>query len=69
VLDLETFFPGEGPPRAGDALNNLLASPGFAAWMEGEPLDVAALLYTRGQAAHRPSSRSRTSPTPSACSS
>ena len=27
-------------------LNNLLASPGFAAWMEGEPLDVQRLLYT-----------------------
>ena len=33
-------------------LNNLLASPGFAAWMEGEPLDVSGLLYTpRRQAA------------------
>ena len=28
-------------------LNNLLASPGFAAWMEGEPLDVGGLLHTR----------------------
>ena len=27
-------------------LNNLLASPGFAGWMEGEPLDVGSLLYT-----------------------
>ena len=27
-------------------LNNLLASPGFAAWMEGEPLDIQRLLYT-----------------------
>jgi hypothetical protein len=27
-------------------LNALLASPGFQAWMEGEPLDVASLLYT-----------------------
>jgi hypothetical protein len=26
-------------------LNNLLASPGFAAWMEGDPLDVQKLLY------------------------
>ena len=28
------------------ALNNLLASPGFAAWMEGEPLDIRRLLFT-----------------------
>ena len=27
-------------------LNNLLASPGFASWIEGEPLDVQRLLYT-----------------------
>ena len=27
-------------------LNNLLASPSFASWMEGEPLDVQQLLYT-----------------------
>ena len=27
-------------------LNNLLAAPGFAAWMEGEPLDIGRLLYT-----------------------
>ena len=27
-------------------LNNLLASPSFAAWMEGEPLDIQQILYT-----------------------
>ena len=27
-------------------LNNLLASPGFAGWLEGESLDVGRLLYT-----------------------
>ena len=27
-------------------LNNLLAAPGFASWLEGEPLDVGRLLYT-----------------------
>ncbi len=36
------------------ALNNLLAAPGFAAWIEGEPLDVGPLLRTPdGQAARR----------------
>ena len=27
-------------------LNNLLAAPGFEAWLEGEPLDIDRLLYT-----------------------
>ena len=27
-------------------INNLLASPGFAGWLDGEPLDVQRLLYT-----------------------
>ena len=28
------------------ALNNLLASPGFSAWLEGEALDIGQILYT-----------------------
>ena len=28
-------------------INNLLASPGFESWMEGDPLDINAFLYTR----------------------
>ena len=28
------------------AINNLLASPGFAAWLSGEPLDIQRLLFT-----------------------
>ena len=30
------------------ALNNLLASPSFASWMEGEPLDIQQMLHTPG---------------------
>jgi len=26
--------------------NNLLAAPGFEAWLEGEPLDIGRLLFT-----------------------
>jgi len=46
VLDLESFYPTRD--RAGFAmgLNNLLASPGFAAWTQGEPLDAASLLHS-----------------------
>ena len=46
VLDLESFFPAKARFELAMAINNLLAAPGFAAWMEGEPLDVARLLRT-----------------------
>ncbi len=46
VLDLESFFPAKDRFELAMTLNNLLASPGFSAWMEGEPLDVGKLLYT-----------------------
>jgi hypothetical protein len=46
VLDLESFFPAADRFAFSLRLNNLLASPGFAAWMSGEPLDVGRLLYT-----------------------
>src|SRR4051794_28030492 len=46
VLDLESFYPAKERFELAMQLNNLLASPGFSAWMEGEPLDVHKLLYT-----------------------
>jgi hypothetical protein len=46
VLDLESFFPAKERFALAMQLNNLLASPGFSAWMTGEPLDVQRLLYT-----------------------
>ncbi|HVS66637.1 MAG TPA: DUF87 domain-containing protein [Thermoanaerobaculia bacterium] len=46
VIDLETFYPAKERTALALRLNGLLASPGFAAWLEGEPLDVGALLYT-----------------------
>jgi hypothetical protein len=45
VLDLETFYPAKDRFALVMALNNLVASPGFAAWSEGAPLDVGALLH------------------------
>jgi hypothetical protein len=45
VLDLETFFPGRDRFAMAVALNNLLAAPGMAQWVVGEPLDVDRLLY------------------------
>jgi Helicase HerA, central domain len=46
ALDLESFFPGKDRFALVTKLNSLLASPAFAAWREGEPLDVQRLLYT-----------------------
>ncbi|MDA7977385.1 MAG: DUF87 domain-containing protein [Pirellulales bacterium] len=46
VIDVETFFPAKDRLALSLRLNNLLASPAFATWMEGEPLDIQRLLYT-----------------------
>jgi hypothetical protein len=46
VLELEAFFPAKDRFDLAMALNNLLAAPGFSAWMEGEPLEPQRLLYT-----------------------
>jgi hypothetical protein len=47
VMDLESFFPAKDRFALAMQINNLLASPGFESWMEGEPLDVNAFLHTR----------------------
>ena len=46
VLDLETFFPGKERFELAMQFNNLLASPSFETWMEGQPLDIQSILYT-----------------------
>ena len=46
VLDLESFFPAKERFALAARLNNLLASPAFAAWREGTPLDIQRLLYS-----------------------
>ena len=46
VFDLESFFPAKDRLGLAMSINNLLAAPGFATWMEGEPMDVQRLLYT-----------------------
>jgi len=46
VMDLDSFFPPNDRFQLAMALNNLLASPSFASWMEGEPLDVQRFFYT-----------------------
>jgi hypothetical protein len=46
ALDLESFFPAKARFALAMALNQLLASPTFAAWRDGEPLDVQRLLFS-----------------------
>ena len=46
VLDLESFFPKAERFSLALRLNNLVASPAFAAWTAGAPLDVGAFLHT-----------------------
>jgi len=46
VIDLESFYPAAERYKLAMRINNLLASPSFANWLEGEPLDIARMLYT-----------------------
>ena len=45
VVDLESFYPSKDRFALAMQLNQLLASPGFGAWLEGEPIDIGQLLY------------------------
>jgi hypothetical protein len=44
VFDVDTFFPAKERMDLALKLNGLLASPSFATWMEGEPLDIESML-------------------------
>jgi hypothetical protein len=46
VFDVETFYPAKDRLDLAMAVNNLLASPGFGTWLEGEALDAQRLLFT-----------------------
>lgn len=46
VVDIDTFLPEAKRTALAMKLNNLIASPGFASWLEGEPLDIQRLYYT-----------------------
>ena len=49
VFELEAFFPEKDRIALAGSLNHLIASPGFEAWRQGEPLDVDALLRRNGK--------------------
>jgi len=44
VFDLDTFFPPGERMKLAMRLNGLMASPSFAEWMQGEPLDIDTLM-------------------------
>lgn len=46
VLELETFYPSRDRFELAMRLNNLLAAPGFQAWIAGDALDIGRLLYS-----------------------
>jgi len=43
---LNEFFPKKDRKELAMLLNNVLASPSFQSWIEGQPLDIGAMLYT-----------------------
>jgi hypothetical protein len=48
VFPLDTFFPPDDRMALAMRLNGLVASPAFAPWTKGAPLDVDAMLDTSG---------------------
>jgi hypothetical protein len=46
VFDVNSFFPEKDRFELAMLLNNILAAPAFQIWVEGEPLDIASMLYT-----------------------
>ena len=47
AFPLDSFFPAKDRMELAMVLNNILASPGFETWREGQPLDIASMLYTK----------------------
>ncbi len=47
VFGLDTFYVQAERMKQAMELNNILASPQYAAWLSGEPLDIQRFLYTK----------------------
>ena len=45
VFEIESFYPGKERDKLAMRLNGLVASPSFAAWLDGPPLDIERMLY------------------------
>ncbi|MCB9161249.1 MAG: DUF87 domain-containing protein [Caldilineaceae bacterium] len=46
VFDVDTFYPQKDRFGLAMAFNNLMASPTFKTWLEGEPLEINSLFFT-----------------------
>src|SRR6266566_2941327 len=46
ALDVEKFYPAKDREELALRINGLIAAPGFAGWLQGEPLDVGAFFRT-----------------------
>jgi hypothetical protein len=46
VFDLDEFFPPKDRQAFAMKLNGVLAAPGFASWITGQPIDIDAMLRT-----------------------
>ena len=46
VMDLEKVMPEKDRQSLAMKMNNLLASPGFSSWLQGEPLDIKRMMHT-----------------------
>ena len=46
ILPLDTFYPSQDRLALALQFNNLLASPSFASWLQGEALDLDRILYS-----------------------
>ena len=45
VFEIDTFYPESDRIQLAMQLNGLMASPSFASWMEGAPLDIPSMLW------------------------
>ena len=45
VFEIDSFYPQKERARLAMRLNGLVASPSFAAWLDGPPLDIERMLY------------------------
>ena len=45
-MDLDTVCPEKDRMELALKMNNLLASPGFSSWLEGEPLNIKRMMHT-----------------------
>ncbi|PWW83091.1 hypothetical protein CR164_00570 [Prosthecochloris marina] len=46
VFDIDTFFPKKERFQLSMSFNNLMASPGFENWLQGDTLDIDQMMFT-----------------------